>query len=64
MQIVHLKQYLGVTFKHNGSLTHTSKLLMEKAKKALFKIKNTIGLHNPCSLLEKLFDSLVTPVIL
>ena len=25
--------YLGVTFNHNGSLTHTSKLLMEKAKK-------------------------------
>ena len=25
--------YLGVTFKHNGSLTHTSKLLMEKPKK-------------------------------
>ena len=56
--------YLGVTFKHNGSLTHTSKLLMEKAKKALFKIKNTIGLDNPCSLLEKLFDNLVTPVML
>ena len=36
--------YLGVTFKHNGSMKHTSKLLMEKAKKALFKIKITIGL--------------------
>ena len=34
-------------------------------KKALFKIKNTIiGLGNPCSLLEKLFDNLVTPVML
>ena len=37
---------------------------MEKAEKALFKIKNTIGLDNPCSLLEKLFDNLVTPVML
>ena len=37
---------------------------MEKAKKALFKIKNTIGLDNACSLLEKLFDNLVTPVML
>ena len=37
---------------------------MEKAKKALFKIKKTIGLDNPCSLLEKLFDNLVTPVLL
>ena len=56
--------YLGVTFKHNGSLTHTRNLFMEKAKKALFKIKNTNGLHNPDSLLEKLFDNLVTPVML
>ena len=37
---------------------------MEKAKKALFKIKNTIGLDNPCDLLEKLFDNLVAPVML
>ena len=56
--------YLGVTFKHTGSLTHTSTLLMEKAKKSLFKIKNTIGLDNPCNLLEKLFDNLVIPVML
>jgi hypothetical protein len=34
---------------------------MEKARKAYFKIKKTIGLNNPCRLLEKLFDSLVTP---
>ena len=56
--------YLGVTFKHNGSSTHTSKLLMEKDKKALFKIKNTIRLDNLSSLLEQLFDNLVTPVML
>ena len=37
---------------------------MEKAKKAVFKIKNTIGLDNPCSLLEKVFDNLVTPMML
>jgi hypothetical protein len=32
---------------------------MEKARKAYmyFKIKKTIGLNNPCKLLEKLFDS-------
>ena len=36
---------------------------MEKAKKALFKIKNTIGLDNPCGLLEKLFDNLVTVML-
>ena len=56
--------YLWVTFKHNGSLTHTSMRLMGKVNKALFKIKNTIGLDNPCNILEKLFDHLVAPVML
>ena len=38
--------------------------LMGKVNKALFKSKNTIGLDNPCNILEKLFDNLVTPVML
>ena len=37
---------------------------MEKARKAYFKIKKTIGLNNACKLLEKLFDSLVSPILL
>jgi hypothetical protein len=37
---------------------------MEKGRKAWFKIKKTITLNNPCNLLEKLFDSLVVPIIL
>lgn len=37
---------------------------MEKGRKAWFKIKKTIGLNNPCNLLEKLFDSLVAPITL
>ena len=37
---------------------------MEKAIKSTFHIKNTIGLDNPCNLLEKLFDNLVAPVML
>jgi hypothetical protein len=37
---------------------------MEKARKLYFKIKKTIGLNNPCKLLEKLFDFLVTPILL
>jgi hypothetical protein len=39
----------------------------EKDRKIYFKIKKTIGLNNPCKLLEKLFDSLldlVTPILL
>jgi hypothetical protein len=39
-------------------------LLMEKSRKAYFKMKKTIGLNNPCNLLEKLFYSLVTPILL
>ena len=29
-----------------------------------FKIKKTIGLDHPCKLIEKLFDSLVSPMLL
>lgn len=37
---------------------------MEKGRKAWFKIKKNIGLNNPCNLLEKLFDTLISPIIL
>ena len=37
---------------------------MEKARKAFFKIKSTITLNNPCNLLEKLFDCLISPILL
>ena len=36
---------------------------MEKARRAYFKIKKLIGLNNPCKLLEKLFDTLILPII-
>jgi hypothetical protein len=42
--------------KCNGNFNVAISLLMEKARKAYFKIKKTIGLNNPCKLLEKLFD--------
>ena len=56
--------YIGVTVSYTGNLSQTSKDLMEKGRKAWFKIKKTITLNNPCNLLEKLFDSLVVPIIL
>ena len=37
---------------------------MEKARKAYFKMKKIIGLDNPCKLLETLFDSIITPILL
>ena len=56
--------YLGMTIKYTGNLNISSKLLMEKGRKAWFKIKKTVGLNNNCNLLEKLFDTLVVPIIL
>ena len=56
--------YLGVMLKHNGNFNVAISVLMEKARKALFKIKKILGINNPCRLLEKLFDTLVTPILL
>ena len=58
--------YLGVTVSDTGNLklSQTSKNPMEKGRKTWFKIKKTITLNSPCNLLEKLFDSLVVPIIL
>ena len=56
--------YLGVTVSYTGNLSQTSKNLMEKGRKAWFKIKKIITLSNSCNLLEKHFDYLVVPIIL
>jgi hypothetical protein len=56
--------YSGAMLKYNGNFNVAVSLLMEKARKAYFKIKKTIELNNPCKLLEKLFDSLVIPILL
>ena len=56
--------YLGIVLKYNGNFNLAINTLMEKARKAYFKIKKTIGLNNPCRLLEKLFDTLVVPILL
>ena len=53
-----------MTIKYSGRIGGSSKLLMENDRKAFFKIKMSIGLNNPCGLLEQLFDTLVVPVIL
>ena len=37
---------------------------MDKARKAYFKIKKTVGLDNSCGLLEKPFVSLASPILL
>ena len=56
--------YLGIILKFNGCFNSAIDSLMEKARKAYFKIKKTLGINNPCKLLEKLFDTLVTPILL
>ena len=47
--------YLGIMLKCNGSFILAMFTSAEKARKAYFKIKKTIGLNNPCKLpvLEK-----------
>ena len=64
LQTVQKYCYLGITLKYNGNFNLATSVLMEKARKAWFKVKKTIGLDNPCKLLEKLFDTLVTPILL
>ena len=56
--------YLGITMKFNGNFDIAISTLADKARKALFKIKRVIGLNNPCKLLEKLFDTMVVPILL
>jgi hypothetical protein len=43
METVKSYCYLGVTIKYTGNLNISSKLLMEKRRKAWFKIKKTVG---------------------
>ena len=64
IETVNSYSYLGIMLKCNGSFNLAMSTLAEKARKAYFKIKNTIGLNNPCKLLEKLFDSLILPISL
>lgn len=56
--------YLGILVSYTGNLNLSKTNLMEKGRKAWFKIKKTLSLDNSCSVLEKLFDTLVVPVLL
>ena len=56
--------YLGIIFSYSGNLNLSKTNLMDKGRKAWYKIKKTLSLDNSCSILEKLFDTLVVPVIL
>ena len=64
IQIVPKYCYLGVMLKCNGKFNLATNVLIEKARKACFKMKRIIGFDNPCKLLEKLFDAIVLPVLL
>ena len=56
--------YLGVVLKNNGKFNSGIASLMDKARKAYFKIKKLVGLNVSSNLLEKLYDSLVVPISL
>lgn len=65
IEIVDAYSYLGILFNFNGSFCKARKKLVEQAQKALFalyrKIKN---ICIPIDLQLKLFDSLVSPVLM
>ena len=48
LETVNTYCYLGINIRYNGSFNVAITSLMEKARKAYFKIKKTIGLDNPC----------------
>jgi hypothetical protein len=52
--------YLGVMLKCNGNFNVAVSLLMEKARKAYFKIKKTFGFNNTLKILENYFYSIVS----
>lgn len=56
--------YLGIILRYNGNYNLATSSLMEKARKAYFKLKKTITINNSCKLLEKLFDCLICPILL
>jgi hypothetical protein len=63
LQVFLLLFNLGIVLKYNGNFGLAIEMLMDKARKTYFKIKKTVGLDNSCGLLEKLFDSLVSPIL-
>ena len=64
IETVNQYNYLGIVFKNNGKFNLGIASIMDKARKAYFKIKKLVGLNVSCKLLEKLYDSLVLPISL
>ena len=57
--------YLGLLFNYNGNLCHSRKKLVDQARKALYALyRKKYNLAIPVDLQLKLFDSLVTPILL
>ena len=65
IDIVDSYSYLGILFNYNGNYLNARKRLVEQAQKAIFALrKKTSNLHLPIDLQMKLFDALVSPVLL
>ena len=57
--------YLGILFNYNGNFCQSRTKLVDQAQKAMYVLfTNTYYLAIPVDLQLKLFDSLVTPIIL
>jgi hypothetical protein len=56
--------YLGVIFNYNGNVCTARKKLLDQANKALYALYRKIrNLAIPIDLQLKLFDSLITPIL-
>ena len=57
--------YLGVTFNYNGNFNTARKKLLDQAQKSLYGLfRNIQNISILIDLQLKLFDSLVTPILL
>jgi hypothetical protein len=57
--------YLGVTFNYNGNFNTAGKKMLDQAQKSLYGLFRKIqNISIPIDLQLKLFDSLVTPILL
>ena len=65
IEIVDSYSYLGILFNYNGSFGNARKKLVEQSQKSLYALYRKIrNINIPIDLQLKLFDSLVSPVLL
>jgi hypothetical protein len=65
LKFIYSYSYLGVTFNYNGNFNTARKKVLDQAQKSLYGLFRKIqNICIPIDLQLKLFDSLVTPILL